>query len=174
MGLAFPTIPHFSPLTWIIGRWSGASIPNSRDSQRGLTVGADPAKVERVKVLVLYDADCGICTRSASWLARRDRDRQLDLEPVQQAPLVGPDAPAAAELRAALHVRGRDGRWHRGGDGVLTALEALPHWRPLARLVRRTPIGLLVEPAYRLVAANRGLASRLLGADACPLPTRPA
>jgi predicted DCC family thiol-disulfide oxidoreductase YuxK len=55
---------------------------------------------------------------------------------------------------------------------VLTALETLPRWRLLARLVRRTPLGLVVEPAYRLVAANRGLASRLFGAEACPLPTR--
>ena len=140
-------------------------------------MGAPAAKVACVspsspRVLVLYDADCGICTRSACWLARRDRERRLDLEPLQQAPTVAPDAPAADELLAALHVRAADGRWHRGGDAVLTALEALPHWRPLARLVRRTPISLLVEPAYRLVAANRGLASRLLGAEACPLPPR--
>ncbi len=125
-----------------------------------------------MNVLVLYDADCGICTRSVCWLARRDRDRQLDLEPLQQAVRVAPDAPPESELVAALHVRAADGRWHRGGDAVLTALEALPRWRLLAGLVRRTPLTWVVEPAYRLVAANRRLASRLLGAEACPLPTR--
>jgi predicted DCC family thiol-disulfide oxidoreductase YuxK len=123
------------------------------------------------RVLVLYDADCGICTRAACWLGRRDRDRRLDLEPLQAAASLAPDAPPAAELERALHVRAMDGRWHRGGDAVLTALGALPRWGLLAGLVRRTPLSLVVEPAYRLVAANRGLASRLLGAEACPLPT---
>ena len=85
---------------------------------------------------------------------------------------VAPDAPPESELVAALHVRAADGRWHRGGDAVLTALEALPRWRLLAGLARRTPLTWVVEPAYRLVAANRRLASRLLGAEACPLPTR--
>jgi predicted DCC family thiol-disulfide oxidoreductase YuxK len=127
-----------------------------------------------VRVLVLYDADCGICTRAACWLARRDRDRRLDLEPLQAAASLAPDAPPAAELELALHVRAADGRWHRGGDAVLTALAALPRWRLLAGLVRRTPLGLVVEPAYRLVAANRGLASRLLGVEACPLPASTA
>jgi len=127
-----------------------------------------------VTVLVLYDADCGICTRSACWLASHDRDRRLDLQPLQAADRVAPDAPPAGELLAALHVRAADGRWHRGGDAVLTALDVIPRWRGLARLVRRTPLHLVVEPAYRLVAANRGLASRLLGAEACPLPTRTA
>ena len=126
------------------------------------------------RVLVLYDADCGICTRAACWLARRDRDRRLDLEPLQAAASLAPDAPPTAELERALHARATDGRWHRGGDAVLTALAAVPRWRLLAGLVRRTPLGLVVEPAYRLVAANRVLASRLLGAEACPLPTSTA
>jgi predicted DCC family thiol-disulfide oxidoreductase YuxK len=133
---------------------------------------ASPAR--SATVLVLYDADCGICTRSACWLARRDRDRRLELEPLQHAALVAPDAPPTADLLRALHVRATDGRWHRGGDGVLTALATLPRWRLLAGLVRRTPLTFLVEPAYRLVAANRGLASRLFGAEACPMPTRMA
>lgn len=126
------------------------------------------------RILVLYDADCGICTRVACWLGRRDRDRRLDLEPLQAAASLAPDAPPTAELERALHVRATDGRWHRGGDAVLTALAALPRWRLLASLVRRTPLSLVVEPAYRLVAANRGLASRVLGAHACPLPASTA
>lgn len=130
---------------------------------------APPASPDRV--LVLYDADCGICTRSACWLARRDRHRRLDLEPLQEANRLAPDAPPMAELLLALHARDSGGRWHRGGDAVLTALETLPRWRVLPRVVRRTPLGLVVEPLYRLVAANRGLASRLFGAEACPLPT---
>ncbi len=168
-------VPHYSPLlATCVDHRALRPLVNTQFAgfAARLTVGSDPAKVEPVKLLVLYDADCGICTRFACWLARRDRDRRLDLEPLQQAPRVAPDAPAAGELLAALHVRGADGRWHRGGDAVLTALEALPHWRPLARLVRRSPVSLLVEPGYRLVAANRGLASRLLGAEACPLPPR--
>src|SRR5712671_828797 len=108
------------------------------------------------RTLVLYDADCGICTRSACWLARRDRDHRLDIEPLQEAPRLVADAPPIAQLLEALHVRTADGRWYRGGDAVLTALAAIPRWRRLATGVRRTPLSLLVEPAYRLVAANRG------------------
>jgi len=128
----------------------------------------------RPRLLALYDGDCGICTRSAHWLARIDRRHRLDVRPLQA---IGADAgavPPPEELLRALHVRASDGVWHRGGDAVLTAVEALPGGACIGRLVRRTALRRLVEPAYRLVANHRRLASRLLGVEACPMPDRGA
>jgi predicted DCC family thiol-disulfide oxidoreductase YuxK len=125
------------------------------------------------RLLVLFDADCGLCTRTAGALLRLDRagaadgSRRLWLIPLQRAAAVAPDAPPEARLLEALHVRTADGRWLAGGAAVLAIADALPALGPLARLGRLPLLRGLVEPAYSLVVTHRDRLGRLLGADAC-------
>ena len=121
--------------------------------------------------LVLFDADCGICQASAAWLRRRASPEALEVRPLQSAEAI-PGAPPIEVLRCVIHVRDPSGTWHRGGDGILTALAAVPRWRWFAAIVRRSPLGLLVEPAYRVIAANRRALSRRFGLDACSVEPR--
>ena len=68
--------------------------------------------------LVLYDADCGICSRTARLLTRVDRGRRLKVVPAQ----AGGDIPGAPPLEArlaAVHVRDPEGGWISGGAAVL-------------------------------------------------------
>jgi predicted DCC family thiol-disulfide oxidoreductase YuxK len=142
-----------------------------------LTIWPDERNMLLVRsVLVLYDGDCGICERSATWLTHLDARRRLEIRPLQSAAALVTDAPAVDVMREAIHVRLADGTWRRGGDAVLAALEELPGWRVAARLVRRTPLNRLVEPVYDLVARNRWTISRRLGLEACATeaPATPA
>jgi predicted DCC family thiol-disulfide oxidoreductase YuxK len=118
------------------------------------------------RLTVLYDARCRVCTRIAGRLAGLDRDRRLRLVPLQQAATDRPEVRrlrAERDLRQALHVIDEDGRWASGGEAVIRALEGVPSLRPLARLARLPIARSLVEPGYRLFAANRARFSWLAG-----------
>jgi predicted DCC family thiol-disulfide oxidoreductase YuxK len=126
------------------------------------------------RLLVLYDADCGICTRSARVLCRLDRGRRLRLVPLQDAGEIV-DAPPVEVLLDTLHVRDAEARWSLGGAAWIRIAEEVPLLRPHAALARMPAIRGLVEWAYARVAGNRHRISHLLGADACAAngPTKP-
>lgn len=125
------------------------------------------ASAER-RILVLYDADCGICSRSSRFLRRLDRDRRLHVIPLQAAANVA-DAPPMDDLLEALHVRDRHGHWSVAGAAWIRIAEELPLLRPVATVARIPVIRRFVEWTYDRVAGNRGRISRLLGDDACPI-----
>ena len=121
----------------------------------------------RDRLLVLYDADCGVCTRTAGWLRRLDRRGRLELVPLQAVGTAAADAPPDATLREALHVRAADGRWSSGGAAMLEILARLPAGTPIARFGRLPLVCRGVDAAYRVVARHRTALSRALGATAC-------
>ena len=121
--------------------------------------------------LVLYDADCGICSRTARLLTRLDRGRRLQLVPAQAGGEI-PGAPPLEARLAALQVRDPEGGWISGGAAVLGIADALPVLRPIA-FAGRIPGGRrAIECLYALVAANRHRISRALGMPACPREPR--
>ena len=119
-----------------------------------------------LRLLVLYDADCGICGRSARLLRRLDRDRHLRLMPLQAANRIT-DVPPVEVLLEALHVRDPDGRWTLAGGAWARIAEEVPLLRPIAIVARMPGFSGLVEWAYALVARNRDRINSLLGDDAC-------
>lgn len=113
---------------------------------------------------VLYDADCALCSASASLLRRLDRGTapRVCLLPLQAArldPVAGDDP---SRLDEAIHVRDVDGTWLRGGDAILRIAEALPALRLVARVGRTPLVHPLVEPLYRAVAGHRHRLGRML------------
>jgi predicted DCC family thiol-disulfide oxidoreductase YuxK len=124
---------------------------------------------------LLYDADCGICVATATWLAERVPPTRLGLLALQQ---VGVDPRIAAivagrELPERLHFVRSDGAVLTGARAALAAGRLVPRWRLLAILADH-PVGhVLLEPLYRQIAAHRRRIGRLLGLPAeCPLPMR--
>ena len=100
---------------------------------------------------LLFDGDCGFCTRVANWLVSRDRHERLRVVAYQEAP----SPPMTPELQAAcaeaLHVITPQGRTLRGGDASIYTLGALG-WRALARLLWLRPLRDLVGLGYGVVA----------------------
>lgn len=103
---------------------------------------------------LLYDGDCGFCTRLAEWVAERDRGRKLRVEAYQGAP----SPPMTHELRTAcaeaLHAITPGGRVLRGGDATIFTLHALG-WRGPARVLWLSPLRELTGFGYRIVAKMR-------------------
>ena len=115
---------------------------------------------------LLFDGDCGFCTRSAAWVERRDRARRLRVTPYQQAPSP-PMTPALfAACAEAVHAVTPEGRTLRGGDAAIHVAGAL--WgRPLAATLAVRPLRDAIALGYRLVAAR----TRKQGA--CAIEERP-
>jgi len=123
------------------------------------------------RLLVLYDADCGICSLSARILRRLDQGRRLRLLPLRAAgEIIG--VPTVDVLLDAMHFRDRHGRWTVGGAAWIRIADEVPLLRPMAIGARVPMIGRLVEWVYARVAGNRHRLSRLLGHDSCPIVPR--
>jgi predicted DCC family thiol-disulfide oxidoreductase YuxK len=112
-------------------------------------------------VIVLYDEDCGFCRWTIGWALRRDRDRVLEVAPIQSPTgerlLAGLDP---AERLRSMHVVHVDDRRESGGAAVREVLKALPSVRALAWLAGSSPRS--TERAYRLIAEHRSRLSRLV------------
>lgn len=111
---------------------------------------------------IVFDGDCGFCTRSALRLERMGRGR-LAVVPWQWA-----DLPAlgltAAQCAQAVQFVGPGGR-AGGAPAIAAALRCCPQpWAALGAVVDARALRPLAARVYRFVADNR---HRLPGAAAC-------
>jgi predicted DCC family thiol-disulfide oxidoreductase YuxK len=116
---------------------------------------------------LVFDGDCGFCTRSAA-VARRLLPAGCAVVPWQGADLAAVGTTAARAQREVLWVP-PTGDVVGGARAVAAALRAAGSgWALLGRLLQLPPVGLLADVVYRVVAANR---MRLPGGTpACALP----
>lgn len=139
------------------------SAPSARPSP-------EPTRARAPRPVLVYDGDCGICTRFArlvtTRLRRRPRDfavaawQDLDLTAYGLTP---------QQCDAAVQWVGADGRVASAQDAIAAALRAsrLP-FRPVGALLLVPGVNALGGVVYRWVAANR---HRLPGGTpACSLP----
>lgn len=124
---------------------------------------------------LLYEADCGLCVATATWLEDRVPATSLGLLPLQHA---ASDARIAAlvegrDLTESLHFVGSDDVVLTGARAALAAARLVPFLGWYAALLDR-PLGhLVLEPVYREIASHRRRIGRLLGLpEECPLPSR--
>jgi len=114
--------------------------------------------VPPARPLVVFDGDCGFCR---FWIERWKSvsGGRLDYAPYQEVAGRFDEIPEA-EFRRAVQLVLPSGEVFGAAHAVVRALAEIPgkgHWLTLYRVPGIRPI---VELAYRLTAANRGLASR--------------
>ena len=121
--------------------------------------------------LLVYDGDCGFCTKSARW-AGAALPADADVQPWQALDL---DELGLSERDVSEAAWWFDdaGAKHRGSRAIAGVLAASRGWRRLAgRLLSVPPLSWLAIPVYALVARYR---YRLPGAtDACRVDGSPA
>ena len=103
---------------------------------------------------MVFDGDCGFCTRSVGWLRALDRRGRVELRPYQEPGIpesIGTDAATCAE---AVQWLGPDGRRRAGAEAVNAALDTVTGTRLPSTLYRAT--GAVQERVYRWVADHRG------------------
>lgn len=107
-----------------------------------------------MRATLVFDGQCGFCTRCAGWLHRLDRRKQVRLRPFQGHGVLTECGLTAAQAAASVSWIDNDtGRQASGAEAVNLALAAALGTRAPLVLYRFTrPVQ---ERLYRLVARNR-------------------
>ena len=119
---------------------------------------------------LVYDADCGFCTRSVRFIERWvDRRQRYDVRPWQSLDLAAVGLTAQDCDEAAQFITA-DGRVLSGHRAIATAAtHGAPGWRPVGHLLLAPGISWVAARTYRWVAAHR---HRLPGGTAaCARPS---
>jgi predicted DCC family thiol-disulfide oxidoreductase YuxK len=122
-------------------------------------------------VIVVFDADCGVCQASVAWAKKRDRRGVLHF--------VGNDVrdlPAGISRDETEHtmVVLDGGRKLVRAEGVARILRELGGWAAAGAVLRVPGIRQLANWGYDRFAANRHRVSAALGMRACQLPQKKA
>lgn len=114
-------------------------------------------RVRRGKIAVLYDGTCGLCIRSAFWIAILDHLHRAELVDFRDASLRKKFAPMLrpANLDRALHVVFPGGRVERGFDAFRALSWNLPALWPVAPLLYVPGIPTIGRRVYAKVAERR-------------------
>jgi predicted DCC family thiol-disulfide oxidoreductase YuxK len=115
--------------------------------------------------VILYDADCGFCRWSLSWVLRADRRRRLRPVALQEteAESLLADLTPQDRMRSWHLVAPDDRRWS-GGHAAPPLLRLLPGGTPVAVVAGIMPA--FTERAYRWVADHRSMFSRAIPSGA--------
>jgi predicted DCC family thiol-disulfide oxidoreductase YuxK len=102
---------------------------------------------------LVFDGNCGFCTRALGWLRLADRRRVIVTVPLQRAGVAERLGLTPEQCAGAVQWRGADGERAEGAEAIAAALSvALVNDWP-RRLYRRT--GAAQRALYDLVARNR-------------------
>ena len=120
-------------------------------------------------LLVVYDADCGVCQATVDWLRRRDRRRRLWF-----AGNDGELPPGVSREETEHTVVLIDGgrKWTRGA-AMSRILRELRGWAFLGQALRLPGVAWIADRGYDRFARNRHRISAALGLDSCPAPRDP-
>lgn len=120
--------------------------------------------------MVLYDGWCGVCTRTAEWASRRDRQGRILIVPNQAPGLLARAGMTKAQVDRAAWALLRDGRALGGAAAINSVLNELDRWAWLGRLYELPAITWVEDLLYRWFAAHRGRFARWGSAPTCERP----
>lgn len=103
--------------------------------------------------LLVFDGDCGFCTRAVGWLRVVDRRRVIETVPYQRPGVPERLGMDRSECAASVQWRGADGARAEGADAINAALAVALDASWPVRLYGRT--GRAQRRLYRWVAEHR-------------------
>jgi predicted DCC family thiol-disulfide oxidoreductase YuxK len=113
--------------------------------------------IPRRPYTVIYDGDCGVCSRSVALLTKWDSNRDLDVIP-SQAPGVRerfPWIPPRAYVESVQVVRTSDGRTWQAAAALEELLEVLPKGRLISWVFSVPFARPLADKFYKWFARDR-------------------
>jgi predicted DCC family thiol-disulfide oxidoreductase YuxK len=104
---------------------------------------------------LIFDGDCGFCTRSRDLLVKLDRRHRIRTVPLQRPGVPELAGVSREELRSSVYWLAEDGTTCSGAAAVNAALSAALGSRIPLWIYRLPGVRALQEAAYRWVSANR-------------------
>jgi predicted DCC family thiol-disulfide oxidoreductase YuxK len=122
---------------------------------------------------LIYDADCGFCTRTAQWLARR-RPERVTIVPWQALPDLAALGLTARDVTERAYWQGASGTLSPGDEAIAAALVARGGLALAAgRLIASSLVAPLSAFIYDWVAAHRHAMPGSTDACRMPAPSQP-
>ncbi|PVZ10834.1 thiol-disulfide oxidoreductase DCC family protein [Actinomycetospora cinnamomea] len=103
---------------------------------------------------LVFDGECGVCTRCVDWLRRLDAQGRVDVQPYQREGVPASIGATVEECRGSVQWLGPDGVRRGGADAVNAVLSVLTGTALPSAVYRAS--SRLQERAYRWVADHRG------------------
>jgi len=119
-------------------------------------------------MIVVYDADCGVCQASVAWV--KERDRRGVFEFVGNDSALPPGVSREETEHTMIVLDG--GRQLVRAEGVARILSELRGWSTIGALLRAPGVRYLARWGYDKFAQNRHRVSAALGMRACAMPQR--
>lgn len=108
------------------------------------------------QVTLIFDGECGFCTRAVRWVQRLDRRHRVTVVPYQRPGVLATHGLTEADGAASVWAITPDGRRYRGAEAV-NVVVSVALGVPLPWLIYRIPgAGWLQERVYDWVARHRG------------------
>jgi predicted DCC family thiol-disulfide oxidoreductase YuxK len=105
--------------------------------------------------LLIYDGDCGFCTRTAAWLRRR-LPKGFEIQPSRRLYNLEELGLDRMKVHEAAYWVDPDGRKHRGHRAIIRAIESSGGvLGPISKIAKVWPIDLLASRIYGVIARNR-------------------
>lgn len=139
----------------------------------GVALNAPPAdRFAGAELLLLYDGWCGVCTRTARWLAAHDRAGRVRSLPNQTPGLLADTGLTRAEVDRAAWTLTRTGECAAGAAAINACLRRCDGrgWRLLGRLLTLPPLFAVERAVYDWFAPRRGRFARWGVMPACAQP----
>jgi predicted DCC family thiol-disulfide oxidoreductase YuxK len=120
-------------------------------------------------MIVVYDADCGVCQAAVAWV--RERDRQGIFQFVGNDDAALPPGLSREETEHTVIVLDGGQKLVRA-EGVARILRELRGWSAIGALLRAPGVRRLAGWGYDKFAQNRHRVSAALGMRVCAIPGR--
>jgi predicted DCC family thiol-disulfide oxidoreductase YuxK len=110
-----------------------------------------------MKLTVIYDGECKVCSRSVNLLSTWDRNHDLEIIPSQSAGVRErfPWIPARAYIDSIQVVRASDGKTWEAAAAIEELLNILPKGRLMSWMFKIPLVRPLVDRFYKWFARNR-------------------
>ena len=106
-------------------------------------------------ITVIFDGECGVCTRTIRKLGEWDRRKALTFRPCQSVPLDGVNGVTPAQCLRSVWAIAADGTIAEGSDAAALILTGLVNNRWPYRIARLPVVRQLLQIGYRFIADNR-------------------
>ncbi|HRP01715.1 MAG TPA: DCC1-like thiol-disulfide oxidoreductase family protein [Candidatus Kapabacteria bacterium] len=122
-----------------------------------------------VKYYLLYDGDCGICSKCAEFVHNKDINATFEILPSQFFEFkLYPGISQELGESTIIVINKENSSYYIEAEAVFRILINLRGiYHILGSLLNNRLLILLFTPIYRLIAINRAIISKLLGLNAC-------
>jgi len=125
-----------------------------------------------VKNILIYDADCGICTYLANWILKKDYKNLIKIIPFQTFDFKNYNLSINIELaqKTLIFISPINNKYFIQSRAIFEILKSLNGIYKLIGIILSNKLcSLIFDPFYKIIAKNRAFISQKLGLTTCKI-----